>query len=97
MTTSREHYEHYFRLDPTDWEYHGITHDQLLEDSFLRFEEGISLMTDTQLGAKVRQVKEENAIEDAKLGFVPCYYRQDYTAQELGAEWRERYQESWFN
>ena len=94
MTTSRQHYEQYFRDDSIDWEYHGITHEQLLEDSFLRFEEGINLMTDTQLGAKIRQVKEEGAIED---GAEYCFYKPDWTAKELGAVWRQEYQDSWYS
>ena len=94
MTTSREHYEQYFRADPIDWHSYGITHEQLLEDSFLRFEEGISLMTDSQLGAKIRQVKEEGAIED---GAEYCFYKPDWTAKELGAVWRQEYQDSWYS
>ena len=94
---SEEHYQQYFRFDPTDWEYHKITHEQLLEDSFLRFEEGIRLMTDTELGDKIKQVKLENAIEDSKIGFVICSYKEDYTAQELGAEWRQNYQDSFYS
>ena len=94
MTTSRQHYKQYFRADPVDWQSYGITPEQLLEDNFLRFEEGISLMTDSQLGAKIRQVKEEGAIED---GAEKCYYMSDYTAQELGEAWRRDYQDSWFS
>tara|TARA_R100001377_G_C3092662_1_gene76444 strand:- start:47 stop:334 length:288 start_codon:yes stop_codon:yes gene_type:complete len=94
MTTSRQHYKQYFRDDSIDWESHGITHEQLLEDSFLRFEEGIRLMTDSQLGAKIRQVEEEDAIDD---GAEKCFYMPDYTAQELGEAWRRDYQDSWFS
>ena len=87
--TSEEHYQQYFRLDPTDWESLEVTHYQLLD--------GHRAMTDSQLGARIRRVKEENAIEDTKLGFVPCFYKQDYTAQELGAEWRQKYQDSFYS
>jgi len=94
MTTSRQHYKQYFCADPIDWESFGVTHQQLLEDSSLRFEEGISLMTDSQLGARIRRIKEEDAIED---GAEKCFYMPDYTAQELGAEWRQNYQDSFYS
>jgi len=42
----------------------------------------------------VRKVKEESAIED---GADKCFYRPDYTAQELGAEWRQNYQDSFYS
>ena len=92
--SSEEHYQQYFRFDPTDWEYHKITHEQLLEDS-LGYDR--MLMTDTELGDKIKQVKLENAIEDSKIGFVICSYKEDYTAQELGAEWRQNYQDSFYS
>ena len=93
MTTSRQHYKQYFCADPIDWESFGVTHQQLLEDSSLRFEEGISLMTDSQLGARIRRIKEEDAIED---GAEKCFYMPDYTAQELGEDWRRKYQDNWY-
>ena len=95
--SSEEHYQQYFSRDPIDWEYHKITHEQLLEDSFLRFEEGIRLMTDTELGDKIKQVKLEIAMENSKLGFVISSYKEDYTAQELGEEWRQCYQNSFYS
>ena len=94
MTTSRQHYKQYFRADPVDWESFGVTHQQLLEDSSLRFEEGISLMTDSQLGARIRRIKEEDAIEDS---VEYCFYKPDWTAKELGAVWRQEYQDSWYS
>jgi hypothetical protein len=51
-------------------------------------------MTDSQLGARIRRVKEENAIED---GAEKCFYMPDYTAQELGEEWRQNYQDSYYS
>ena len=92
MTTPKEHYVKYFRADPLDWEYLGITHEQLMEDNSLYFEEGINLLTDSQLGAKIRRTKEEDAIEG---GDEKCFYMPDYTTQELGEAWRRDYQESW--
>ena len=84
--TSEEHYQQYFRLDPIDWESLEVTHYQLLD--------GHRAMTDSQLGARIRRVKEENAIED---GAEKCFYRPDYTAQELGEEWRQNYQDSFYS
>mgnify|MGYP003659330900 CR=1 FL=1 len=88
---SEEHYRVYFQHDAIDWESLEVTHSQLLGGS-----SGVdwSLMTDTQLGARIRRVKEENAIED---GAEKCFYMPDYTAQELGAEWRQNYQDSYYS
>ena len=82
--SSEEHYEVYFQDETIDWHYCGITHSQLIEDSL----SGEKLLTDTEVGVTVRKVKEESAIEN---------YRQDYTAQELGAEWRQNYQDSYYS
>jgi hypothetical protein len=81
-----EFYHQYFRLDPIDWESLEVTHYQLLD--------GHRAMTDSQLGARIRRVKEENAIED---GAEKCFYMPDYTAQELGEEWRQNYQDSYYS
>ena len=91
---SEEHYRLYFKDDPIDWHELGVTHSQLLEDSSIRFEVGSFLMTDSQLGARIRRIKEEDAIED---GAEKCFYKPDYTAGELGHEWRTDYQDSWFS
>lgn len=94
MDNARKHYELYFKSDPIDWHELGVTHSQLLEDSSIRFEVGSFLMTDSQLGARIRRIKEEDAIED---GAEKCFYKPDYTAGELGHEWRTDYQDSWFS
>ena len=83
---SEEHYTVYFQHDPIDWESLEVTHYQLLD--------GHRAMTDSQLGARIRRVKEENAIEE---GAEKCFYMSDYTAQELGAEWRQKYQDSYYS
>ena len=88
--SSEEHYEVYFQDETIDWHYCGITHSQLIEDSL----SGDKLLTDTEIGVTVRKVKEESAIED---GADKCFYRPDYTAQELGAEWRQNYQDSYYS
>ena len=81
-----EHYRVYFQHDAIDWESLEVTHYQLLD--------GHRAMTDSQLGARIRRVKEENAIEE---GAEKCFYMSDYTAQELGAEWRQNYQDSYYS
>jgi hypothetical protein len=91
---SKEHYRLYFEDDPIDWHELGVTHSQLLEDSSLRFEVGVWLMTDSQLGARIRRIKEEDAIED---GAEYCFYKPDWTAKEIGEDWRQEYQDSWFS
>jgi len=89
----KEHYSSYFEDDPIAWHVLGVTHNQLLGFSRL-FEEGSdSLMTDSQLGAKIRKIKEKDAIE---CGLDEWVYKPSYTAKEIGYEWRTNYQDSWF-
>lgn len=96
MMNSKEHYRLYFEDDPIDWHELGVTHSQLLEDSSLRFEVGVWLMTDSQLGARIRRIKEEDAIEDGAFYGQEMLRLDDYTDRELGHEWRWDYQDSWF-
>lgn len=95
---SEEHYRVYFQHDAIDWESLEVTHSQLLG--------GSSLMTDTQLGARIRRVKEEDIdLEELARGTHKEWHRFDeegrymssYTAQELGAEWRQNYQDSYYS
>jgi len=103
---SEEHYKVYFRDETIDWDYCGITHSQLIEDSL----SGDKLLTDTQVGVTVRKLKEievgELVLCDFEKG-IPKQeehrfdeegrYMSDYTAQELGAEWRQNYQDSYYS
>ena len=100
---SEEHYKVYFQHDAIDWESLEVTHSQLLGGS-----SGVewSLMTDTQLGARIRRVKEEDIRpEELAMGTHKEWHRfdeegrymSDYTAQELGAEWRQKYQDSYYS
>ncbi len=83
---SESFYETYFKDDPIDWESFEVTHYQLLGGGWT--------MSDSQLGARIRRVKEENAIE---YGAKKCFYMPDYTEQELGEEWRQNYQDSFYS
>jgi hypothetical protein len=97
--SSEEHYTVYFQDETIDWDYCGITHSQLIEDSL----SGDKLLTDTQIGVTVRKLKE---IEMGEEG-IPQQewhrfdeegrYMSSYTAQELGAEWRQGYQDSYYS
>tara|TARA_R110001632_G_C11261468_1_gene409924 strand:+ start:312 stop:650 length:339 start_codon:yes stop_codon:yes gene_type:complete len=93
-----EHYTVYFQDDPIDWESLEITHYQLLD--------GHRAMTDSQLGRRIRRVKEEDIdLEILAWGDHKEWhkfdeegkYMSDYTAQELGAEWRQNYQDSFYS
>ena len=88
---SEEHYKVYFQHDAIDWESLEVTHSQLLG--------GSSLMTDTQLGARIRRVKEEDICLSGEWDRFDeeGKYMSDYTAQELGVEWRQNYQDSYYS
>jgi hypothetical protein len=95
---SEEHYRVYFQHDAIDWESLEVTHYQLLD--------GHRAMTDSQLGARIRRVKEEDIRpEELAMGTHKEWHRfdeegrymSDYTAQELGAEWRQNYQDSYYS
>lgn len=83
---SESFYETYFKDDPIDWESFEVTHYQLLGGGWT--------MSDSQLVARIRRVKEENAIE---YGAKKCFYMSDYTDEELGAEWRREYQDCYYS
>ena len=100
--SSEEHYTVYFQDETIDWDYCGITHSQLIEDSL----SGDKLLTDTQIGVTVRKLKEiDIRPEELAMGTHKEWHRFDeegrymssYTAQELGAEWRQGYQDSFYS
>ena len=86
---SEDFYEVYFEKDLIAWKFFGVNHDRLIDCT----SRGEKSWSDSKLGSVIREIKDRDLREDG----IDEPFAEDYTDEELGAEWRQEYQDCYYS